>query len=260
MDLRLTTQHDGGFFSCCSVRLHFLIEFFNKYKSIPGTYVTKKYFECNKRDPEEDLTFHYFKHYDYNNEPIEYTKDIEFKEWFQYKIFNTLDLEGLKPFIIKYFTPTDVILDLQRLIEKKYKLDFDNICVLFYRGNDKATEMDLPPIDFYIEYGNQMLEKNPNIKFLIQSDETNFINQMKEEFPNNVVFYDEIRHMYKKNSTVNVVFKETNYEYSLLYYAITLIMSKCKYIICNAGNCSLWIVFYRGNCDNIVQLGACDKI
>jgi len=84
---------------------------------------------------------------------------------------------------------------------------------------------------------------------------------MKEEFPNNIIFYDEIRHMYKKCSTVNnLVNKQQNYVYSLYYYAITLIMSKCKYVICNAGNCSLWIAFYRKNANNIIQFCACENI
>ncbi len=258
--MELTTQHDGGFFSCCSVRLHFLIEFFNKYKQLPLNYVTKKYFECNKKYPDEDLTFHYFEHYNNSKEQIEYTKDIEFKEWFQYKIYNTLDLENLLPFIKKYFTPSRKILEIVEMMEKKYNIDYDNICVLFYRGNDKATEIKLPTIDYYIEYGKTILKDNPNIKFLIQSDETNFLNDMKEEFPNNLIFYDEIRHIYKKNTTVNEVYKETNYQYSLYYYAITLIMSKCNYIICNAGNCSLWMIFYRQHTNNIVELGACENI
>ena len=84
---------------------------------------------------------------------------------------------------------------------------------------------------------------------------------MKEEFPNNIIFNDEIRHMYKKNATVNHASdKQKNYKYSLYYYAITLIMSKCKYVICNSGNCSLWIVFYRKNNNNIIQFCACENI
>jgi hypothetical protein len=30
-------------------------------------------------------------------------------------------------------------------------------------------------------------------------------------------------------------------------------MAKCKYIICGSGNCSIWMMFYRGNCDNVYQ-------
>ena len=174
--------------------------------------------------------------------------------------FDKLDLESLLPFVRKYFTPTQKIFDIVKMMEEKYNIDYENICVLFFRGNDKATEIDLPAIDYYYEYGKAILEKNPNIKFLIQSDETNFINDMKEEFPNNLIFYDEIRHIYKKNTTVNKVFKETNYQYSLYYFAITLIMSRCKHIICNSGNCSLWMVFYREKINNIVQLSACEDL
>ena len=30
-------------------------------------------------------------------------------------------------------------------------------------------------------------------------------------------------------------------------------MSKCKYIICGSGNCSIWIMFYRENANNVFQ-------
>jgi len=259
--MEFTTQHDGGFFSCCSVRLHFLVEFFNKHKELPYSYVTKKYFLCNKENEDDDLTFHYFKHYNEIEKTITYERDIDFKEWYQYKVYDTIDMEGLLPFIEKYYTPSDTILNIQKEMEKKYDLDYDNICVLFFRGNDKATEIKLPPTDVYIDAAKDILAINPNIKFLIQSDETNFINEMKEEFPNSIIFYDEIRHMYKKCSTVNnLINKQQNYVYSLYYYAITLIMSKCKYVICNAGNCSLWIAFYRKNTNNIIQFCACENI
>ena len=56
------------------------------------------------------------------------------------------------------------------------------------------------------------------------------------------------------NTTVDKVKPETNYDYSLKYLAITLIMSKCKYVLCNTGNCSIWIVFFRNNTDNIIQV------
>ena len=47
--------------------------------------------------------------------------------------------------------------------------------------------------------------------------------------------------------------KSQNYEFSKKYLAITIIMSKCKYIICGSGNCSKWIMFYRENNKNVIQ-------
>jgi hypothetical protein len=45
----------------------------------------------------------------------------------------------------------------------------------------------------------------------------------------------------------------TNAVFSKYYLAITIIMSKCKYVICGSGNCSIWIMLYRGNNKNVCQ-------
>ena len=64
---------------------------------------------------------------------------------------------------------------------------------------------------------------------------------------------DEIRHIPACLSTVDIVMKDKNNLFSKYYLAITIIMSKCKYIICGTGNCSLWIMLYRSNADNVLQ-------
>lgn len=49
--------------------------------------------------------------------------------------------------------------------------------------------------------------------------------------------------------------RDTNPLFSKYYLAITIIMSKCKYVICGSGsgNCSLWIALYRKNCKKMYQ-------
>lgn len=138
-------------------------------------------------------------------------------------------------------------------MELKYNLVYDNICVLFYRGNDKMTETSLSSYEDYVVYANTVMKNNSNIIFLIQSDETEFIEYMSRQFPNSFHFKDEIRHVNKCNSTVDKLLKDKNYEFSKYYLAITIIMSKCKYIICGSGNCSMWIMLYRGNNNNTYQ-------
>jgi hypothetical protein len=139
-------------------------------------------------------------------------------------------------------------------MECKYSIDYDNICVLFYRGNDKITETSICGYDEYIIKARMLLEKNPNIKFLIQSDETGFIELFTDIFKDNsICFRDEIRHIPKCVDTVDNVMKDKNNIFSKYYLAITIIMSRCKYIICGSGNCSLWIMLYRGNSNNVLQ-------
>jgi hypothetical protein len=259
--MALAISHNFGFFSCSTMRLHHLINYFHEHKKLPIVFDSSDCYEWYKHNDEDfDITFNYFKHYDGIPENIEYTRIINYKEWFQFKSYNQLDFEGIVPFIKKYFSPSDKILKIIKTMEEKYKLDYNNICVLFFRGNDKITEVELPSYDEYIYYGKYVLNLYPNVKFLIQSDETNFINTMANEFPNHIIFKDEIRHIQDNTTTVDKVFKKTNFQFSMNYLAITIIMSKCKYIICNTGNCSIWIMFYRENADNLIQFRACTFI
>jgi hypothetical protein len=131
-------------------------------------------------------------------------------------------------------------------------LPFSNI--LFFKK--ATTETLLPSFEEYNDQIKIILEKekdNKKFKFLIQSDETEFIETMTPRFPS-FYFKDEIRHMPKQLSTVDKVYKHTNYKFSKYYLAITIIMSRCKFVVCGTGNCSLWITLYRENADNVYQL------
>jgi len=44
-----------------------------------------------------------------------------------------------------------------------------------------------------------------------------------------------------------------NYIQMFNLFATFLIISKCKYIICSSGNCSLWMIYYRENTINVHQ-------
>ncbi len=244
--MSLEIEHHFGFFSCSSMILHKIIEYYNNTKKLPDNLITKNCYTTYKNIYNTDITYFYFKHYNGISDNIIYNQDIDFKHWYEYKNYTSLDFEGIIPFIKKYFTPTDNILNIIKNIENKYNLDYDNICVLFFKGKNKYNNVELPSHDEYIKYAKHVLSINPDIKFLIKSDETNFILEMAKEFTNNIIFDNDIQ--------------ENNFEYSLKYLAITIIMSKCKYIICNSCNRSMWIFFYRGNTENVIQFRACTTI
>jgi hypothetical protein len=210
---------------------------------------------------ERDITFDYFQNYN-TKENIDYIENIDYQQYndadnsieFQYSIFKNMDFTKICPFVRKYFSPSKEILDLIYTIEQKYNIDYSNTCVLFYRGNDKKTETPLCSYEEIIEKANIILKTNSSVQFLIQSDETEFIEKMRELYPSNSFYFkDEIRHMKSCDTTVDIVFKHMNYEFSKLYLAITVIMSKCEYIICGSGNCSFWIMLYRENANNVHQ-------
>lgn len=250
---KLVISHNFGFFSCCSVRLHNIVKYFNENKYLPDIVDTSKSFHWYKTDTNVDITNEYFENY--NKITILKPKfNIDYVHTYQYNDYSTLQFKDLNPLIKKYFTPSVSVKIIINNIENKYNIDYDNICVLFYRGNDKITETSLSSYNDYLTFTQQILAKNANVKFLIQSDETEFINFMKQQFPeNHIIFNDEIRHMNKTCSTVDKKMRNNILEFSKNYLAITIIMSKCKYIICGSGNCSIWIMFYRNNINNTVQ-------
>jgi hypothetical protein len=251
----LNVTHSHGFFSCCSVRLHEIIKYFNSYKGLPDVVNSSKQFKWYKVNinPRLDVTFFFFDNYN-NYNKIDYVKNIDYDESYQYSNYSDLKYEDIMPFIKKYFSPSVQVNETISYLEKKYIIDYENICVLFYRGNDKITETSLSSYNDYIMYSREVLSKNPNTIFFIQSDETEFIEAMTLAYPNNSFYMkDEIRHMRKCNNTVDKVIKKGILIFSKGYLAITIMMSRCKFIICGSGNCSIWIMLYRGNNKNVYQ-------
>jgi hypothetical protein len=247
--MSLITTHNAGFFSCCSVKLMNITDYINKHLKLPTLVDSSRQFEWYKNS-NRDITYDYFEHYDHTGDIA--VNKINYHESYQFHDYSTLD-PSIFPVMKKYFTPSKNILHIIEKLENKYNLTYDNLCVLFYRGNDKIRETKLCDYNEYLKYAKEVLTKNPNVVFLIQSDETEFIEYMSQQFPNSFYFRDEIRHMKKCNSTVDYVFKDKNNEFSKYYLAITIIMSKCKYIICGSGNCSIWIILYRGHHHDVYQ-------
>lgn len=255
----LSLKHKAGFFSCCSVKLDKIVSYYKKHAVLPKQIDNSGLFSWYKlKDKkDQDITYEYFVDPEDLKTP-EISMKIDFKAKHQYKVYKNLDFTSLTPLIIKYFSLSEQILNIVKTLEEKYQIDYDNTCVLFYRGNDKKRETKICKYNDIVRKAKkiqkQRRKNNQNpVRFLIQSDETEFINEMNNRLRGSFYFQDEIRHMTKRNNTVDKVFKETNHEFSKYYLAITFIMSKCKYIICGTGNCSLWIMLYRQHADNVVQ-------
>ena len=255
----------SGFFSNCSVLLHNIVYFINKYEMHPNNINTDRMFELffNNLEHSKDIKtkridnffqdFHLLK-----NIKIKHITKIDYHQEHQYKRFRDLDFDNLTPLIKRYFSPCEKIKQLIKEIENKYHIDYENICVLFYRGNDKANEMFIPSYERYYEEAKKVLDLNPSTIFLIQSDETEFIDFFSSKYPNNSFFFkDEIRHMTKRKDSVDKI-KDSDYSGKNLYFsqyflAITIIMSKCKTILCTKGNCPIWIILFRGHCAGVHQ-------
>jgi hypothetical protein len=249
----LKITHNAGFFSCCNIRLKSILEYFNKHKMLPNIVDSSVQFH-KYRTKSGDLTFDYFENYDnipieiiYNNNvPIVFSDTED-----QFSDYSKLNFSEVIPFIAKYFSPSTEVIRIKEVIESKYQIDIENTCVVFYRGTDKCIETTQPSYAEMIDKAKEIQKQNPNIRFLIQTDQREFLDFALKNLNNSF----EINELPKltKNITLQLNNNQEKIICSIWYFAVILIMAKCKYIVTTSGNGEMFTILYRGNTKNIYQ-------
>jgi hypothetical protein len=253
--LVVSSTENSGFFSECSFRLEKILEYYSGITRPPTTIDSSQQLGLYKPTdypPEKSIIERFF--LEKVNGKISFFHPIPFKQSDQFTDYRKLALKDILPFIRRYYTPSSAIDQIVEDLQKKYKIKSENTCVLFHRGNDKVTETTLPPYEDYLARARDILAKAPKTRFLIQSDETEFYEAMTAGLPDNSFhFTDEVRHIRRSDTSVDLVNKSENYQYALQFLAIMIIMSRCGEIVFGSGNCSLWLVFFRGSTEGIQQ-------
>jgi hypothetical protein len=241
----------GGYFACCAYMLDKIIEYYNNNKKIPQSVDSSQQFGLYKPSwVNDDITYHFLRKRDDLN--IKYIENINYSRNFQFNKYSDINYSILKPFIEKYFSPAQEIIDIETNLIKKYKINITEYCAIYYRGTDKKEETTIGSFDTYIDKMNEILTIDNNIKFIIQSDSKDFIDKIKSKF-NNSISFDENVSSTSDKGIHNENTPDDNYFIMKNFLAIIYIMSKCKYIICSSGNCSIWMIHFRGNANNVKQ-------
>jgi hypothetical protein len=249
----LKTTHNAGFFSCCNIKLCDILNYFNTNMSLPTYVDSSSQFVIYKphRLQHTDVTSHFF--ITDNADSIEFikpvitTNDNKDDQFSNYKLLN---LNAITPFIKKYFTPAQEIIDIKHMLISKYNINTANCVAVYYRGTDKCRETTLGDFSKFYEKIESL--NDGKMQLLIQTDTLGFLGYVKSKCLNAIVV-DE-----NKVSNTNVgIHNEnshcTNYNDIKYLFATFLIMSECKHLIMSSGNCSLWMMYYRMNVDNVHQ-------
>ena len=165
--------------------------------------------------------------------------------------YSKIHFDDVKPFIDKYFAPSKTVRCIMNDYVEKYALDFDNLCAVFYRGNDKQKECLVTNYQDFIEQARHMPE---HVKFLVLPDETEFWEAFHAEFGDRCILIKETPHMRRKNSSIFYELplnKKT--AHAQYFLAAVMTLAKCKYVINHSGNGGMWLTLYRGNTENVHQ-------
>ena len=267
----LRINHNAGFFSCCSVKLCKIIQYFTNNKILPKTIDSSSQFMMYKTANNMDITYDFFindnsindnsindnsiNDNSINNEII-YEKYIYIDDCnFQFENYKTVDYKSIIPFVKKYFTPSTRITNIYDKLLIQYNINTDNCIGLYYRGTDKHIETLIDNFDSYYNKLNEIINKENNIQILIQTDSAQFLDYLKQKCTNNknIIIIKENSTSYTNTGIHHEKSRHENYMDIQKLFATFLIISKCKYVICSSGNCSIWMMYYRGNADNVHQ-------
>ena len=235
----------GGFFSYCSVRLTEILQYTNTNKALPIFVDSSAQFDMYRPDHVEgDVTYHFFTSNDMN---LSYTGTVRQCYDNQFKRYKELMFDQLTPFISKYFSVTPEILEIANSLIHKYKLTPPNTMAVYYRGTDKGSET---PLGSFNDFKIKVQKIRTTEKVLVQTDSAGFLEAMDGidflRIEENPVTHGE-KGIHLQNTP------SVNYEAIKYFLATILIMARCKSIICSSGNCSLWLMYYRGHAKNVWQ-------
>lgn len=257
----LKTSWNSGFFSCCNVKLYKLVKHFNIHRSVPTCIDDSELFDMYKPSSYacQDITHHFFRprddvHIDFSGTLQIMDNGVED----QFSPYSGLHFSVVKPFIDKYYSPSQPILDLQKGLIDKYTIDTTTTCAIYYRGTDKYKETYLGSFGVYAAKMTEIIQTNPDIQIILQSDSYPFMEYMFQYadthgIQNNIIAFEE-------NVTTTTdqgihILQGANKAYQDIQhlFASMLVMAQCKYIVCSSGNVSMWMMYYRGHADGVYQ-------
>jgi hypothetical protein len=252
---KLTVIHNAGFFSCSSIALMDIMIYFNQNKRLPDIVDRSQQYGNYKSFPMDNIIPFYFREV---HTRIAHNFDVSITPHpvdFQFADYKDIFFALLAPFIYKFFTPSEHVRQIVSHYEWKYHIDYENTCAIFYRGNDKNRETTIGGYDEFIQQALAVRAEQPNIKFLVQPDETEFLEYCIDKLGNDsIICFEETPHMRKCDSAMFFELPmPERAEYGAKFFAAVLCISRCRHLITHSGNGGFWAVVYRGHGHNVRQ-------
>lgn len=247
---KIIISHNAGFFSCCTIRLRTIIDYYSQNKILPIVDSSLQWSQY--KDENTDITKRFFKTNNYNFD-IKEVRMIYSDDEDQFSDYKLINFNSVNHFIKKYFSISNEIINIVNELISNYKIDLENTLSVFYRGNDKINETNLPSYDEYYNIIEYKIRNNPNLKVLIQSDEKEFYDYMSNKIPN-IIIIKEMPSFNKGNyNDIDMLPVGKKTYHAQLFLAIIYIISKSNKVILNSGNVGMWITLFRGSTKNISQ-------
>ena len=232
----------SGFFSYCSVYLNQIIDNIKTGKECMDIELGE--FEFYKRNKKDKVYESFFEKIS-GDIDVGNKQGLNFPMYANHIFYKQSDFLGSGEVIKKWFTPKEEI----QIIKNNFIIDLnlkpEETLALYYRGTDTQVGRPITRYDCFTEKAKEILSKNHiNIVFL-QTDDKMFEDYiMSCGIKQKIIKIKQIPSSYSHKG-YHFTTKEDKVKHTKKMLASTLIMSECKYVICNPSNVSRWILAYR---------------
>ncbi|MHA2402408.1 MAG: hypothetical protein ACXADH_05395 [Candidatus Kariarchaeaceae archaeon] len=205
-----------------------------------------------KKDPEQDIypDFHTID----STIDLDLYVDVELPDPNRYQP-NVYQFDIYNQLRNKFFGPNDLIKERVQYLKNKYSINPEKTISVLYRGTDKGTELSLAHPQEYLFVTQQLLEKNPDFKVLLQTDQTQVIQMFAEVLGDKLIFFEETPSTTSSSVIWNLMERSgaDSIDWSQWFDAALRCVSDCKYIVNHTGNVAFFANLYRGSLDGVYQ-------
>jgi len=240
--------HDFGFFSILSTML---LEISNNV-GIFSRIDTSHCFTHFKDDPLQNIWPELFQE---NNTPLQSDASTSLlaKKLFHHDPYSSIDFDAANPLMAHYFSLSHSVQELVELLTEKYKIDYENLIGVCYRGTDKFREISPVDMDVYLSQAEELLNRNVKSKILIQTDQLQVRNAFIEKFKDRCFFLDEMP-VTETQTVMHEIIQNEKLHFAKKLLAAVVILSRANHLVLSTCNVSYWICLFRKSAANTIQL------
>lgn len=169
------------------------------------------------------------------------------------RIYRDLDFRQLNNLYSHHFCMSDEQQKYYDELVNKYKLDYENLIGVWYRGTDKGTELTLADPLEYVRLSEQILSQNSKLKILIQSDQQQVVELFKTTFKDRCFSFEEMPTTTGTKGYHKIIKNEDKVQFMKTLDICTRILSKCNFLINHTGNGGFVAQVHRNHKNNMWQ-------
>ena len=257
-DRVLVCNYSEGFFANCTVALWNITEVARRFGHYPARLDFSAGFSQyrqNSQNPAAALDLYpYLFQYDPGvaarlNTPPAVNLD-------HHGIYQNIDFAYYGNLVRTYFNPSERVARLSNRLQDAYKIDLNNVVLVWYRGTDKKSEVSIASPHAYLKQAQAILDANPEFRVWIQTEEQQVRELFSAHFGERCIVINELAPSSVGGNVHLLPPSEASVDRSEL--AVTLLAlvslgSKARFIVCHTGNIAFWICLYRGHTRSVLQ-------